>query len=1153
MPPLPPNFPSSQRLLLVLLAVSCLSPASSLPEEVSSLNQELIQEVHTLGANPSGVWSISTPAIALQLPSTAAGTVALKSPRGALTFRLADAYPTPGAISEEEARYDGALGEGTTLLLTRRPDGVEDRIVFRHRPPREYVDYFVDVRAVAGLRKIDKVIEFLDESGAPRLRMEAPYLEDADGRLVQAKVEVGCAYDEDPRGPWGRPVIKPGAAECRIRLEWSRATLTYPAVLDPVWATTTAMAKDRAFAVYGRLDSGRFLVAGGRACKSGNCSNLLSTEIYDPATGTWAQGSLFNTAHSAGASMAVPGLGIVAIGHDGTNNSPFDAAELYREDTGFWEMLPPMTEGRQEAMVVLRADQNKIYVITGLDPTSKLPRSSVEVLDLTTKTWSYGGSMLHSRYLSTATLLPDGKILLAGGSACTSCGPLADVELYDPATKTSVAMDSLLQPHFGHAAAVLPIQGKPKVLIAGGGSEECELFDIETKKWSFTGSLSSKLVYAASSLLSDGSFLVAGGILLPGLEGNTIAERFDPSTLTWKPAGLTTPEHGAPAFTLLSGDRFLLAGGTKNNFLAGTNTSGIVEIFQPLPLAQPCQGGGECMSQHCVDGVCCDKPCNGVCEACSAAKKGSGADGSCGPVASDTDPDDECPTEDKSTCGTSGFCDGKGACARYPVNTPCGSAECKNGVASGLLCTADGKCQQQVNPCDPYFCKDPTACATKTDGCAEDSQCAPSGYCEGKECRADRKQGEACERGAQCLSGFCVDGVCCASACEGTCQACASALKQDGSPDGICAPALLDTDPHDDCSDEPLLGCDRNGLCDGKGACALYAAGTVCQPSICESDGQGGFRLGIFTCDGSGTCQAAQGASCGAFGCEQGTCKTSCQSDGDCAEKAYCSEGNCLPRKELGKSCSAPRECLGGLCVDGVCCSSPCDGPCEACNKEGALGLCVPVSGTPFPGHPPCAKASEGQPCQQRICDGVIRETCAGFVGPEVICRAPSCSDGVAVIPATCDGKGACPEEEIARCEPFVCNGNTCGSSCTSDSDCERRFQCDMGTGDCVPRTTAVCDGEHTLINPDGTTTDCAPYTCEGSSCKTQCSSVKDCVLPNICDEATRTCIPARPNPTETSGCSTAPGSSGQSFLPMLIALMLLCKRRARGGVPREV
>lgn len=68
-----------------------------------------------------------------------------------------------------------------------------------------------------------------------------------------------------------------------------------------------------------------------------------------------------------------------------------------------------------------------------------------------------------------------------------------------------------------------------------------------------------------------------------------------------------------------------------------------------------CSLNAECSSGFCVDGVCCNTACNGICQACTAAKKGSGANGACGSIAVNTDPDNECS-------GGAGFCNGSGAC-----------------------------------------------------------------------------------------------------------------------------------------------------------------------------------------------------------------------------------------------------------------------------------------------------------------------------------------------------------------------------------------------------------------------------------------------------------------------------------------------------------
>ena len=69
-----------------------------------------------------------------------------------------------------------------------------------------------------------------------------------------------------------------------------------------------------------------------------------------------------------------------------------------------------------------------------------------------------------------------------------------------------------------------------------------------------------------------------------------------------------------------------------------------------------------------------------------------------------------------------------------------------------------------------------------------------------------------------CKSGFCFDGVCCRSDCAGLCQSCALP----GSV-GTCMNAPVGTDPRNECPDDGIAGCMRDGTCDGTGACAVYA------------------------------------------------------------------------------------------------------------------------------------------------------------------------------------------------------------------------------------------------------------------------------------------------------------------------------------------
>ena len=111
----------------------------------------------------------------------------------------------------------------------------------------------------------------------------------------------------------------------------------------------------------------------------------------------------------------------------------------------------------------------------------------------------------------------------------------------------------------------------------------------------------------------------------------------------------------------------------------------------------PAMAGRDCASGFCIDGVCCDSACTGTCRACTQAKTGL-RNGRCGPVRADTDPDEECATEAKSTCGRTGTCDGAGACQRHPDGTVCATGCCNRGPGGGnrpcaTLCKA-GRCEE---------------------------------------------------------------------------------------------------------------------------------------------------------------------------------------------------------------------------------------------------------------------------------------------------------------------------------------------------------------------------------------------------------------------------------------------------------------------------
>ena len=222
-------------------------------------------------------------------------------------------------------------------------------------------------------------------------------------------------------------------------------------------------------------------------------------------------------------------------------------------------------------------------------------------------------------------------------------------------------------------------------------------------------------------------------------------------------------------------------------------------IDDRLPNGSACSQSDECASGFCTDGVCCESECSGTCQACSAAKKGSGIDGVCGFVAAGSDPNDHCEDEGASSCGKDGFCNGAGACRLYAVGTSCGEASCNGTQAFQPVCDGAGSCEQPQSgtECAPYACSGGVC----KQPCTSEADCLSGSYCDAGVCKSKQVAGTACSANAQCASGFCADGVCCDQACNGVCQACTAAKKGSGA-DGVCGPIKAGSDPDSECTDQ---------------------------------------------------------------------------------------------------------------------------------------------------------------------------------------------------------------------------------------------------------------------------------------------------------------------------------------------------------------
>ena len=203
-----------------------------------------------------------------------------------------------------------------------------------------------------------------------------------------------------------------------------------------------------------------------------------------------------------------------------------------------------------------------------------------------TSSFSQTGSLYTDRFGATAALLPDGRVLVAGGVIITSPGfgvCTDSAELFDPATELFTPTGHMGAPRCGivHEA---PVLGTGKVLIAGGVMlDSAELFDPATGTFSATGSMTIPRLNPTETLLPNGQVLVTGGSVAGCGTGCPFtlnsAELYDPTSKTFTAIasmGAARQDHTA---SLLLDGRVLVTGGF--DFGVGTDLRS-AELFSTL-------------------------------------------------------------------------------------------------------------------------------------------------------------------------------------------------------------------------------------------------------------------------------------------------------------------------------------------------------------------------------------------------------------------------------------------------------------------------------------------------------------------------------------------------------------------------------------------
>jgi N-acetylneuraminic acid mutarotase len=304
------------------------------------------------------------------------------------------------------------------------------------------------------------------------------------------------------------------------------AALDSAEIYDPatgIWTVTGSLAKPRVWHTATLLPRGKVLVVGGELASE----PAGTAELYDPATGSWTPTGSLNTPRIGfTATLLATGQVLVAGGVDNSDQT-LASAELYDPSSGTWSFTGNLITGRFFHTATPLQD-GRILVVGGwTDDFFQTSTNRAELYDPTTGIWSSAASLSLARSFHTATRLADGKVLVAGGyrdnhvripgSPGTFYVPtsLDQAELFDPISSTWEMVANLNGARAQHTATLLP---GGEVLVAGGydwnihlNVGAAELYEAATDTWTNIASLGSARYLHTATLLADGTVLVAGG------------------------------------------------------------------------------------------------------------------------------------------------------------------------------------------------------------------------------------------------------------------------------------------------------------------------------------------------------------------------------------------------------------------------------------------------------------------------------------------------------------------------------------------------------------------------------------------------------------------------------------------------------------------
>ncbi|MFO0578035.1 MAG: hypothetical protein U1A78_28835 [Polyangia bacterium] len=890
---------------------------------------------------------------------------------GAVTQPLVAAAPRvvePGAGSARatEVRYE--RGRGLTEWYLNGPLGLEQGFTVAVPPdcggaaPELRFDLAITTSLSVRDRGAD-TLELFDAGGVRRVAYGELYAADADGRELPARLT------------WD-------AAARTARLHVDARDARYPLRIDPLWSE---QAKLRPFdgdsSHYFASDvaiSGDTAVVGAVPALVGLVGKVY---VFVRSGGVWSGQRVLTASDGTpddnfGAGVAISGDTILVGALRASVGGRAGAGKTYvfrrsgtpptwTQEAILTSILTATTDGFGYAVAI--SGETALIGVCGADVGGRDAAGQAEVFVRSGTSWARQAVLSASDpeqwgFFGCSAALHGDTALIGAYGADVPGKPNAGKAYVFARSGTAWRQQSILTASDGAAndylGADVALFGSTAVVGAAYAdaaglkdSGKAYVFTRSGTTWSQQAALTasdpaSEDYFGSSVAVADGAILVGAYRASPwGLSHAGKAYAFAPTgtPASWTQRALLT---ASDVESLLHfGDRVAIGGDTAligASFLWNTSAGAYVfQLTTPQPNGSRCSDSDECTSGFCADGVCCDSACGGGvdsdCQACSAAKKQSGSDGTCGPARA------------AAVCRpAAGGCDVAEACDGSATACP---ADVR--LAARTLCRAAAGDCDVAEVCDGLsaLCPSDARVPAGTTCRGATGSCDAAESCDGESavCPADAKKpaGSVCRAAA----GPCDR----AESCDGLSAACPTDQK---APAGqVCRPATGPCDQEETCSGRSI-SCPTNKLKPSGSSCRA-AAGPCDEPELCSGTSAAcptdALKPNTAVCRAAaGPCDLAEFCSGAASACPADQFKpviAVCRPTlGLCDLAEYCTGGGpACPPDDLLPAGTVCRDVTGACDQPEVCSGTRASCPADSAQPDGTAcpggqckaGLCI--------------------------------------------------------------------------------------------------------------------------------------------------------------------------------------------------------------------